>query len=145
MIFTICTTAVSWSDWVWTVDFVETALADIDYTIDEYLEIDRKDASWATSSDELDNVWRQRIKNSALSLTLTGMEADLIEERLSKRYRNQLTQVAKTNERDVFQAYMATVAKTVDPHTSYFSPRDSENFNMGLRGSLQGIGAPADQ
>jgi len=126
---------------VWTVDFVETALADIDYTIDEYLEIDRKDVSWAASSDELDNVWRQRIKNSALSLTLTGMEAGLIEERLSKRYRNQLTQVAKTNERDVFQAYMATVAKTVDPHTSYFSPRDSENFNMGLRGSLQGIGA----
>src|SRR5690606_20947848 len=37
--------------------------------------------------------------------------------------------------------YLATVARTVDPHTSYFSPRDSENFNMNLRLSLQGIGA----
>lgn len=126
---------------VWTVDFVENNLAGLDFTIDEYLEIDRDEAPWASTKEQLDDLWRQRIKNSALSLTLTGMEPELIEERLSKRYRNQLSQVAKTNDRDVFQAYLATVARTVDPHTSYFSPRDSENFNMGLRGSLQGIGA----
>ena len=64
-----------------------------------------------------------------------------IQERLGKRYRNQLSQVIKTNSRDVFQMYLATVANTMDPHTSYFSPRDSENFNMNLRLSLQGIGA----
>lgn len=126
---------------MWTVDFVENNLAGLDFTIDEYLEIDRDEAPWASTKEQLDDLWRQRIKNSALSLTLTGMEPELIEERLSKRYRNQLSQVAKTNDRDVFQAYLATVARTVDPHTSYFSPRDSENFNMGLRGSLQGIGA----
>lgn len=126
---------------VWSVNFVENEMAGLDFTVDEYLEIDRDEAPWASSPEELDNLWRQRIKNSALSLTLTGMEPELIEERLSKRYRNQLTQVSKTNDRDVFQAYLATVARTVDPHTSYFSPRDSENFNMGLRGSLQGIGA----
>lgn len=103
--------------------------------------IDREDAPWAQTIEELDDLWRQRIKSSALSLSLTGMELPLIQERLSKRFRNQLTQIAKTNDRDVFQAYLATVARTVDPHTSYFSPRDSENFNMGLRGSLQGIGA----
>src|SRR5690606_12517650 len=126
---------------VWTVEFVENELETLSFDTDEELQIDRKDAPWAQSVDELDSLWRQRIKNSALSLSLTGMEMPLIEERLSKRYRNQLTQIAKTNDRDVFQAYMATVARTVDPHTSYFSPRDSENFNMGLRGSLQGIGA----
>lgn len=126
---------------VWTVEFVENELDSLDFTLDEELIIDREDVPWATSVAELDELWRKRIKNSALSLSLTGMDMDKVEERLSKRYRNQLTQVAKTNERDVFQAYMATVARTVDPHTSYFSPRDSENFNMGLRGSLQGIGA----
>jgi len=126
---------------VWTVEFVESQLDSLDFTADEELIIDREDVPWAASVAELDELWRKRIKNSALSLSLTGMEMDKVEERLSKRFRNQLTQVAKTNERDVFQAYMATVARTVDPHTSYFSPRDSENFNMGLRGSLQGIGA----
>ena len=126
---------------VWTVEFVENELDSLDFTLDEELVIDREDVPWASSVAELDELWRKRIKNSTLSLSLTGMDMDKIEERLSKRYRNQLAQVAKTNERDVFQAYMATVARTVDPHTSYFSPRDSENFNMGLRGSLQGIGA----
>ncbi|MDP2128262.1 MAG: carboxy terminal-processing peptidase [Pseudohongiella sp.] len=126
---------------VWTVEFVENELETLSFDTDEQLQIDRKDAPWAQNTEELDNLWRQRIKSSALSLSLTGMEMHLIQDRLSKRYRNQLTQIAKTNDRDVFQAYMATVARTVDPHTSYFSPRDSENFNMGLRGSLQGIGA----
>jgi carboxyl-terminal processing protease len=126
---------------VWAVDYVENHLDEIDFTLDEELVIDRQEAPWASDSHELDELWRQRVKNSALSLTLTGMEMKTVAERLSRRYRNQLNQVAKTNDRDVFQAYLATVARTVDPHTSYFSPRDSENFNMGLRGSLQGIGA----
>ena len=126
---------------VWAVEFVEGGLDSLDFYSQEELLIDREDAPWAQTIEELDDLWRQRIKSSALSLSLTGMELPVIQERLSKRFRNQLTQIAKTNDRDVFQAYLATVARTVDPHTSYFSPRDSENFNMGLRGSLQGIGA----
>lgn len=126
---------------VWAVEFVEGGLDTLDFYSQEELLIDREDAPWAQTIEELDDLWRQRIKSSALSLSLTGMELPLIQDRLSKRFRNQLTQIAKTNDRDVFQAYLATVARTVDPHTSYFSPRDSENFNMGLRGSLQGIGA----
>src|SRR5690606_11900129 len=126
---------------IWSVNFVENELETLDFTTQEYLQIDRKDEPWAKTVEELDELWRLRIKSSALSLSLTGMEMPLIKERLSKRYRNQLTQISKTNDRDVFQSYLATVARTVDPHTSYFSPRDSENFNMGLRGSLQGIGA----
>ncbi len=126
---------------LYAVDFVENDLENEDFTLDESFVIDREDAPYASSTAELDDFWRLRLKNSALSLKLTGMEIDKVEERLSKRYRNQLSQVSKTNSRDVFQAYLATVASTMDPHTSYFSPRDSENFNMNLRLSLQGIGA----
>ncbi|MEX1197167.1 MAG: carboxy terminal-processing peptidase [Pseudohongiellaceae bacterium] len=126
---------------IWTIEHVENDLAELDFTVEEYLQIDREEAEWASSEEALDELWRLRVKNSALSLKLTGMEMDTVEERLSERYRNQLSQLTKTNNRDVFQSYLSTVAKTVDPHTGYFSPRDSENFNMGLRGSLQGIGA----
>lgn len=126
---------------VYAINEVENNLDSIDFTIDESIEIDREDAPYAQSVAELDELWRQRVKNSALSLRLAKLEPEKIEERLSKRYRNQLTQVLKTNNRDVFQSYLATVASTIDPHTSYFSPRDSENFNMSLRLSLQGIGA----
>ena len=100
-----------------------------------------EDAPYAESIADLDEIWRLRIKNSVLSLRLTGDDDEEIKDKLSKRYRNQLSQVLKTNERDIFQTFLSTVAKTVDPHTAYFSPRDSENFNMGLSLSLQGIGA----
>ena len=126
---------------IYAVDRVENHVSEMDFTIDEAIEIDREDAPYAVSPSELDELWRLRIKNSVLSLRLTGDDEEEIKEKLGKRYRNQLSQISKTNDKDVFQTYMSTVATAVDPHTSYFSPRDSENFNMGLSLSLQGIGA----
>ena len=126
---------------IYSIDRIENAVPQMDFTIDEYLLLDRENEPFAATTAELDEVWRKRIKNSVLSLRLTGDDEEEIVEKLSKRYRNQLSQVLKTNGKDVFQAYLSKVAATVDPHTSYFSPRDSENFNMGLSLSLQGIGA----
>lgn len=126
---------------IYAIDRVENHIPEMDFTVDEYMELDRDEAPYAASIEELDEIWRRRIKNSVLGLRLTGDSSDEILEKLSKRYRNQLSQVLKTNDRDIFQAYLSTVAKAVDPHTAYFSPRDSQNFNMGLSLSLQGIGA----
>lgn len=126
---------------VYAINRVENNIPDMDFTLDESIEIDREDAPYANSVAELDEIWRLRIKNSVLSLRLTGDSNEEIQEKLSSRYRNQLSQILKTNDRDIFQTYLSTVAKAVDPHTAYFSPRDSENFNMGLSLSLQGIGA----
>ena len=126
---------------VYAIERIDNAVPAMDFTVDEYLILDREDAPFAQSTAELDELWRKRVKNSVLSLKLTGDTNEEIVDKLGKRYRNQLRQVLKTNGKDVFQAYLSTVASSVDPHTSYFSPRDSENFNMGLSLSLQGIGA----
>ncbi|MDC0221535.1 carboxy terminal-processing peptidase [Gammaproteobacteria bacterium] len=126
---------------IYAINRIETNIPEMDFTLDESISIDREDAPYANTVEELDEIWRLRLKNSVLSLRLTDDTNEEIEEKLSKRYRNQLSQILKTNERDIFQTYLSTVAKTVDPHTAYFSPRDSENFNMGLSLSLQGIGA----
>lgn len=126
---------------VYAIERVENEIPNMDFSVDETILIDREEAPYAVTEAELDEIWRKRVKNSVLSLRLTGDTDDEIAEKLGKRYRNQLNQVLKTNARDIFQTYLATVAKAVDPHTSYFSPRDSENFNMGLSLSLQGIGA----
>lgn len=126
---------------IYAIDMIENHVPEMDFTLDEEIEIDREDAPFASSVAELDEIWRLRIKNSVLSLKLTGDDNTEIKEKLSKRYRNQLSQILKTNDKDIFQAYLSTVARAVDPHTAYFSPIDSENFNMGLSLSLQGIGA----
>lgn len=126
---------------IYAINRVENDIPEMDFTLNETILLDREEAPYAQTEEELDEIWRRRVKNSVLSLKLTGDTDEEIKEKLGKRYRNQLSQVLKTNSRDIFQTYLATVAKAVDPHTSYFSPRDSENFNMGLSLSLQGIGA----
>ena len=126
---------------IYAINRVESAIPEMNFAVDEYITVDREEAPFAASLAQLDEIWRKRVKNSVLSLKLTGDTDEEIQEKLSKRYRNQLSQVLKTNERDIFQAYLSNVAKAVDPHTDYYSPRDSENFNMQLSLSLQGIGA----
>ncbi len=126
---------------IYAINRVENNIPDMDFSVEEYILIDREDAPYAETVAELDEIWRKRVKNSVLSLKLTGDTDEEIKEKLSRRYRNQLSQMLKTNERDIFQAYLTTVARTVDPHTAYFSPRNSENFNMDLSLSLEGIGA----
>lgn len=126
---------------IYAINRIENHIPDMDFTIDESIAVDREDAPFANDTAELDEIWRKRIKNSVLSLRLAGDDNDEIKEKLSRRYRNQLSQVLKTNGKDIFQSYLSSVAKSVDPHTDYYSPRDSENFNMQLSLSLQGIGA----
>ena len=54
---------------------------------------------------------------------------------------NRLNRRLQTNAEDVFQVFMNSFTKIYDPHTVYFSPRNSENFNIEMRLSLEGIGA----
>jgi carboxyl-terminal processing protease len=126
---------------IYAINRVENDVPLMDFTREEFIEIDREEAPFALNKEELDDIWRRRVKNSVLSLRLAGDEDSEIIEKLGKRYRNQLNQILKTNGRDIFQVYLSNVAKAVDPHTAYFSPRNAENFNMDLSLSLQGIGA----
>lgn len=112
-----------------------------DFTVDEELLVDREQIPWATSQKELDDLWRKRIKDAVLNLKLTDKEPEKIQELLTKRFKNRLTRAKQTNSEDVYQLYMNSFTKTYDPHTQYFSPRTSENFNINMSLSLEGIGA----
>lgn len=112
-----------------------------DFGLDEQLATDRTDAPWATSADELDELWRKRIKSALLSLKLADKALDEAKTIVLKRYRNQLTRNEQANSEDVFQAYANALAALYDPHTQYFSPRRSENFQINMSLSLEGIGA----
>ena len=62
-------------------------------------------------------------------------------ETLIKRYENQIRLITQRDSRDVFQLYVNAFASLFDPHTSYFSPRTNENFQINMSLSLEGIGA----
>ncbi|VXB76977.1 carboxy terminal-processing peptidase [Pseudomonas sp. 8O] len=113
----------------------------IDFTADEQLQVDREKAPWAKDSAELDELWRKRVKDEVLRLKIAGKETKDIQELLSKRYKNQLARLKQTRGEDVFQAYINAFATTYDPHTTYLSPDNAENFDINMSLSLEGIGA----
>ncbi|RLQ20578.1 peptidase S41 [Seongchinamella sediminis] len=120
---------------------LEQTVAAMDFTVDEYYELDTDDRQWARDQAELDERWRKHLKNQVLSLRLADKPAEEIPETLSRRYRNQLKRVDQYNSQDVFQIYANALTELYDPHTNYFSPRRSENFNINMSLSLEGIGA----
>ncbi|MBU0500077.1 MAG: carboxy terminal-processing peptidase [Gammaproteobacteria bacterium] len=112
-----------------------------DYSIDEDYRFDRSKAPWAANNRELDDVWRKRVKNDILSLRLLGKPEGEILKTLHKRYEATLTQVRQFNRDDVFQTFANAYTMSLEPHTSYMSPQLSENFDISMRLSLEGIGA----
>ncbi|MDW5378877.1 carboxy terminal-processing peptidase [Halomonas sp. HP20-15] len=124
----------------WLLAQLENGL-DFDYTSNERLVIDRQGEPWAGSQEALDRLWHKRLKNAALSLSLSDQSKQEIRDTLVDRYEGQLSRLRQTNPEDVFELFMAAVTGTVDPHTEYFSPRQGESFDIQMRLSLEGIGA----
>lgn len=114
---------------------------EIFFTDDEEMVIDRSKLAWAQDEAELNELWRQRIKNDALNLKLTGKTWPEIKTALTKRYNTALKHLVQTKSEDVFQVYLNAFAREVDPHTSYLSPRTAEQFQSEMNLSLEGIGA----
>ncbi|NLY14021.1 MAG: carboxy terminal-processing peptidase [Gammaproteobacteria bacterium] len=113
----------------------------IDFTLDETFETDREKAPWASNEAALQDLWRKRLKDEVLRLKIANKEPDAIEKLLIKRYKNQQKRLLQTRSEDVFQAYINAFAQTYDPHTTYLSPDNAENFDINMSLSLEGIGA----
>ncbi|MEO1079247.1 MAG: carboxy terminal-processing peptidase [Pseudomonadota bacterium] len=123
------------------VEALPETVAAMDFTLDERYELNTDERPWAADEAELDERWRLHLKNQALNLRLADKPADELADTLAKRYRNQLRRVEQYNAQDAFQIYANALTELYDPHTNYFSPRRSENFNISMRLSLEGIGA----
>ena len=112
-----------------------------DFSKEESYRYQREKAPWPKTTAELDDLWRQRVKNDWLRLKLASKDETKIRETLDKRYANYLTRMRQLTSEDVFQTFMNAYAMSIDPHTNYLGPRASENFDMAMRLSLEGIGA----
>ncbi len=114
---------------------------EIKFDKDEDFVIDRSELEWPKDQAELDEIWRKRVKYDALNLKLAGKNWKEIQETLGKRYNNAVKRLTQTHSEDVFQLYMNAFSREVDPHTSYLSPRNAEQFQSEMNLSLEGIGA----
>src|SRR5256884_4655278 len=89
----------------------------------------------------MDELWRKRVKNDALSLMLAGKQWPDAAEVLRKRYERVLKRVDQVTSEDVFEGLMNSYARAFDPHSSYFSPRSSEEYRIQMSLNYEGIGA----
>ena len=112
-----------------------------DYSLDESIILDGDIRDWPVTAEQADDFWRKRLKDSMIRLLLNDKDEDAARELLIKRYSNQITQYQQRDSQDVFQLYVNALASLYDPHTSYFSPRTTENFQINMSLSLTGIGA----
>ncbi len=112
-----------------------------DFNIDEVYMFDRQENDWAQTEGELNEIWRKKVKNDYLMLRLADKDADEIQEILHKRYSRFKTGTFQLNSNDVFQSFINAYTVVIEPHTFYFTPRSSENFDITMSLSLEGIGA----
>ncbi len=115
--------------------------APVDLTKNEEVNLDREKAPYAKNEKELDDIWLKRIKFDLIGLILGGKEEKDAREVLEKRYKNLQKALNQYRADDVFQIYMSSVMESIDPHSSYMSPKTSQDFNINMAQSLEGIGA----
>ena len=112
-----------------------------DFSIDETYVFDREDLPWLQTEAELDDLWRKRVKNDAMNLRLAEKDWTETQEILRKRYLRFLKRMDQIKSDDVFETFMNAFAHTLDPHSSYLSPRNSEEYRIQMSLSYFGIGA----
>ncbi|OGQ90386.1 MAG: tail-specific protease, partial [Deltaproteobacteria bacterium RIFOXYC2_FULL_48_10] len=120
---------------------IKTWEKDLDFTQDDSLVIDDELLQWHLDKQSLYPLWKSDLKNHIISLILDDQDEASIADTLEKTYSNRLKHLLQTNNGDIFQIFMNSVTSSFDPHTQYFPPNASEDFDIHMSLSLEGIGA----
>lgn len=115
--------------------------SDFDFEADDSINIDRDTYTWAKSDAELNDALGKRIKNDTLLQLMADTPIDEVRENLTRRYQRQKDTVFQLKTDEVFEWFMNSFARELGPHTQYMSHATTENFNISMSLSLEGIGA----
>ena len=113
----------------------------MDFSRHDTLVIDYEHKPFIQDMSGLKPLWKKELKNHIINLKIDKKSDDEISETLEKIYSNRLARLSQTQSRDVFQIFMNAVTMSFDPHSQYFAPRLSEDFDIHMKLSLEGIGA----
>lgn len=112
-----------------------------DFTIDEDYRWDRTELGWPNTDAEMQEIWRLRVKNDALTLVMADEPWAEAAETLRVRYERIHRDISDLDDDDAFEYFMNAVARTMDPHSSYLSAQDSEEYRIDMSNTYEGIGA----
>jgi carboxyl-terminal processing protease len=112
-----------------------------DFSLDEDFRWDRTELGWPSSEAQMQEIWRLRVKNDALNLVMADQTWEDASQTLRERYERIHNDIAELDADDAFEYFMNAVAHTMDPHSNYLSPQDSEEYRIDMSLSYEGIGA----
>lgn len=129
-----------------------------DFTKNETIQTDNKKKPFAKDDQELKEYWRQSMKWETLTRLNEKIEKkekgeedfkDKTDEELEEEARKDVrkvyddwyTRLSKRKRTDHLSSYLNTFTNIYDPHTEYYEPIDKQNFDIGMSGRLEGIGA----
>ena len=133
----------------------EIAATDFDTELLEYYETDPDKLTFTRDLNELSERWRLIVKGQILSryLDLQEEQAEAEEkkstvelwqtarEKVAKRNREIFHRLEQETRQDHYDRFFNAVTRAFDPHTGYMAPAGKEDFDIHMRGSLEGIGA----
>ena len=127
----------------------------IDPDKEEAMETDPEKLDYVADLEGLKKRWRQIIRAQIINRYLDleeeynkdGKKIDrpqLWEEastRVAKRFNDFFNRLNQETLQDHYDRFFNAVARAFDPHTNYMAPSRKEDFDIQMRGSLEGIGA----
>ncbi|MFM7074968.1 MAG: PDZ domain-containing protein [Planctomycetaceae bacterium] len=113
----------------------------LDFTKQESIVVDRDTTAWAKSEEEAVDNWRKRIKYDLLVQKMEKTPPEEAKDKLLRRYRSFSKRMHQMTADELLETYLTSLTSSLDPHTSFMSPGTLENFEIGMRLQLDGIGA----
>ena len=108
---------------------------------DSFYDYNRKEKNWLEDLESLYNIWQKKTHSDLLTLILAGQTEEIAKDILEKRYRRFVKKVNLFNEEDVISIFLNSYVHTLDPHSAYLNPTQSEEYEIQMSLSYQGIGA----
>jgi carboxyl-terminal processing protease len=136
--------------------------SDFDFAKEESIEIDNEKIDYCPTLDALRDRWRKILKFQVLNRYLMMEEEasssissdpdranktspknlqETARTKIAKNYEEVFSRMLQEKESERFDRYFDAVARAFDPHTAYMPPENKEDFDISMRGSLEGIGA----
>lgn len=99
------------------------------------------DTSWFTTRAAWRSNWQDRIRAEVLDLILGDHDEAEARELVLKRYQRRAKVVEQMDSGDVVESYLTSLTSAFDPHSAYYKPDTSDDFDIRMRDALEGIGA----
>jgi carboxyl-terminal processing protease len=112
-----------------------------DFTTNEVYRVDRTKSDWPANPGAADELWRQRLKYELIAELLNKKTEEEAKQTVRKRYERMLKNLADIEASDLAELFLSTVARLYDPHSTYFSAENYEDFGIQMKLELVGIGA----